>query len=259
MSDNAIYQFAQRFVAPLVRRYARLEINGLENLPAPGQGALLACNHSGSLWWDALCLVSALPDRRIQFIAHHWDATVPAIKAMLDLVDCSFLDTCDHDIHEHCEVVQRLKAGEQMCIYPEESYHTFRDRYTLFQFSPQVIRYARAAGVPVVPIAIIGVEEAAPTFFGLKKAEVPLHIPLHPPLILPTKVTIEIGEALTVEDLQSGFARAGVTGEALLREETMVSEEAMADALRQRLAAMMAVYRPCRCSDEKYIHRRSWF
>lgn len=246
MTDNAVYRFAQRFVAPIVKRYARLEVKGIENLPPAGQGALLACNHSGSLWWDALCLVSGLADRRIQFIAHHWDASVPAIKAMLDWVDCSFLDACEQDIHENCEVVQRLRAGEQMCIYPEESYHTYRDRYTLFRFSPQVIRYAAAANVPVIPVAVIGVEEAAPTLFGLKKAEVPLHIPLHPPLILPAKVTLQLGQPLTVEALQSGL----IEGDA--------AAELMADRLRQRLAALIGLYRPCKCSDEKYIHRRSW-
>ncbi|MDX1692881.1 MAG: 1-acyl-sn-glycerol-3-phosphate acyltransferase [Ketobacteraceae bacterium] len=246
MSYNKFYAFAQTFVAPVVRGYSRLEVCGASNLPEPGRGALLACNHSGSLWWDALCLISALPDRQLQFIAHHWDAKVPAIKAMLDLVDCSFLDACEHDIDEQCEVVERLRAGEQMCIYPEESYHSFRHRYTLFQFSPHVIRYARAADVPVIPVGIVGVEEAAPTLFGFKKAEVPLHIPLHPPVILPVKVTIEIGEPVSVASL------AGTQGD-----DADVDE--MANRLRQRVATLINRHRPCHVSDEKYIHRQSWF
>lgn len=245
MTDNAFYQFAQNYIAPSVRRYARLQVHGAEGLPAPGQGALIACNHSGGLWWDALCLVSGLADRRVQFIAHHWDASVRPIKAMLDLVDCSFLDACEDDIHEHCEVVQRLRAGDQMCIYPEESYHSFRHRYTLFQFSPQVIRYARAADVPIVPTAVVGVEEAAPVFLGFKPAEVPLHIPLHLPLILPVKVTLAFGEPVIVSQLQQS-----VPGPA--------TDEALADQLRQRVAALLSQYRECKLSDERYIHRRSW-
>jgi 1-acyl-sn-glycerol-3-phosphate acyltransferase len=245
MSDNKFYQVAQKYFSPLVQRYARLELAGGENLPSPGQGALLACNHSGSLWWDALCLVSALPDRQIQFIAHHWDARIPAIKAMLDLVDCSFLDACEDDIDEYCDVVARLKAGEQMCIYPEESYHSFRHRYTLFRFSAHVIRYARTAGVPIVPVGIVGAEEAAPTLVGFKKAEVPLHIPLHPPFILPARVTVEIGQPLWVDDLQE---IAGSDSDALL-----------ADTLRQRVADLLGKHRDCKLSDEKYIHKSSWF
>lgn len=246
MSENAFYQFAQNYIAPVVRRYARLNIEGAERLPLPGEGALIACNHSGGLWWDALCLVSGLADRRVQFIAHHWDASVRPIKAMLDLVDCSFLDVCEEDIHANCEVVQRLKAGDQMCIYPEESYHSFRHRYTLFQFSPQVIRYARAANVPIVPTAVVGVEEAAPVFLGFKPTEVPLHIPLHLPLILPAKVTLAFGEPVTVAELQADLVAP-------------VTDEALADALRQRVAALLGQYRDCKLSDERYIERRSWF
>jgi len=64
-STSAFYRFIQRNLSPVVKRYSRLEIVGLENLPADGEGALLACNHSGSIWWDALCLIAGLGDRPV--------------------------------------------------------------------------------------------------------------------------------------------------------------------------------------------------
>lgn len=244
--ENKVYRFAQNYIAPAVKKYSRLQVVGAENLPPIGKGALLACNHSGSFWWDALCLVSALSERQIHFIAHHWDAKVSLLRKPLDIIECSFLDECEDHIDDHCEVVNQLKAGKQMCIYPEESYHSFRQRYTLFQFSPHVIRYADKANVPIVPITIIGAEESAPTLIGLKKESVPLHIPFHLPLILPFKVTIDIGKPIYPDDLA-------------LSSDSQKSYTAAAEQLRMKMHESMSHYRKCKLSDEKYIERKAWF
>ncbi len=250
MKENPIYQFGQNFLFPLVKGYSRLKITGEASLPPAGQGALIACNHSGSIWWDALTLASALSDRQVQFIAHHWDATVPWIKKALDQLDTAFLDASLDKISPQSAIVKRLKLGEQMCIYPEESYHSFRHRYTLFRFSAQVIKYAELADVPIIPIAVIGAEEAAPTLFGLKKSSVPLHIPMHLPFILPVQITIDIGKPLYIKDLKAACKNT---------ETDRVDYDMLAELVRQQLYVQIKKYRDCRLSNEKYIERRSWF
>ncbi len=239
---STLYDRLIELLGPLVRRYARLQVHGLGHLPAPGRGALLACNHSGSLWWDACCLAAAIRERRVHFIAHHWDARIKPLRWILRRLDSYFLDPTLADIHACGEIVAALRGGEITCIYPEESYHTFRDRYTLFSFAPHALEYARLADVPIVPVAVIGAEEAAPTFFGPKLRGVPLHVPLHPPVIMPFKVTIEIGPPLRFESLarDGDCARGAMT-------------------LRARLREMIEPYRRCRVSDEKYLERRSWY
>ena len=166
------------------------------------------------------------------------------------MVDCSFLDERLEAITADSEVINRLQAGEQMCIYPEESYHSFRERYTLFKFSPHVAKYAAVAKVPIIPIAVIGAEEAAPTLFGLKKAAVPLHIPFHPPLILPVKITLVIGKPIAVD--VSDQLNAGA-------DSADAGYEAAAEQIRQSLFEMIGHYRNCSLKDEKYIERSSWF
>ncbi len=240
----AFYRFAQDRLGPWVRKYARLNIIGEENLPDPGHGALLACNHSGSFWWDASCLVSGLKDRHIHFIAHHWDAKVKILRAPLDAMQCDFLDERIDDITESSPIVSHLRQGKLMCLYPEESYHSFKQRYTLFRFSGHVIRYAELADVPIIPVAIIGAEEAAPTVFGFKKKGVPLHFPIHPPLILPFKITIEIGQPCTFSELT-----VDAQGD---------TYQYGADLLRLKLHNLINQYRDCKLSEQRYIDHSGW-
>lgn len=239
---TTVYRRLSRLLGPLVRGYARLEVRGLARLPPPGYGALLACNHSGSLWWDAFCLVAGIPDRQIHFIAHYWDASIKPVRWLLHRLDSYFLDRSLAEIDAASEIVGALRTGKLMCVYPEESYHCFRDRYTLFAFAPHALKYAELAGVPILPVAVIGVEEAAPTLFGIKLRGVPLHIPLHPPLILPFKVTIEIGPARHFEELapHGDYHRGAME-------------------LRAQLHAMIKPYRRCRLSDLRYLEQRSWY
>jgi len=258
-SESALYNFVQKWVSPVVRTYSRLEIVGLDNLPPFGSGAILACNHSGSMWWDALCLVAALGDRKVSFVAHHWDAKLGVMRKLLESFDCGFMDEHVCDIGEDCSVVQGAKSGKLMALYPEESYHSFRHRYTLFSFSHHVIKYAKVASVPVIPITIIGVEEAAPTLFGPKFKNVPLHVPLHPPIILPFKVTIDIGKAFDYEEFLSS-SEVGLQHQH--DEDQGIDEDVYglaAQQLRQNIFSTMSKYRTCQISDEKYIERTAWY
>ena len=256
--ESALHQFLKKNIAPSVKRYSRLEVVGLENLPAAGQGAMLACNHSGGLWWDAACLYAALDHRVVSFVAHHWDAKVGLMRNVLEKLDCSFLDESLSDISEQGSVVTGAKSGKLMCLYPEESYHTFRHRYTLFNFSPHIIKYAKIAQVPIIPVSIIGVEEAAPTLFGPKFNKVPLHVPFHFPLILPVKVTVEFGKPCLYDELIPKLPE----GLSAVPSIELTDEESFAMAarkLRQLMHDTISKYKKCRLSDEKYIDREGWF
>lgn len=245
---SPLYRFIQNYVSPLVRGYSRLVVKGTENLPLANQGALLACNHSGSVWWDALCLIAASPEREVNFIAHYWDARKALLRAPLEQAGCEFLDADLSSIHANNAIVQSLKNGKLLCIYPEESYHSFRSRYTLFRFSPHVMQYAQLSGVPIVPVSIIGAEEAAATLVGLKMAGVPLHIPLLPPIILPFQVTVEFGEPVYFEDLVLGDAH-----------ESSEQLQLGADRLRQLHFNTISQYRRCKLSDLRYLEEKAWW
>jgi len=250
MENMNLYHWLHSHLASGIRRYSQLEIKGIEHLPPIGQGSVLACNHSGNFWWDAICLMAGISDRQVHFIAHHWDASIAPIKWFLEQLDNYFLDLSLEDIQKNNPVVEALASGNLMCQYPEESYHMFKDRYTLFRFSPQILKYAHLAQVPICPVAVIGIEEAVPTFFGLKFTGVPLPIPLHMVLILPLKVTIEIGTSYTVEEL-CGISRSGKIN--------TTAYQTGADTLREKLAELIRKDRPCRISDIRYAQESRLF
>ncbi|ARU55133.1 hypothetical protein OLMES_1047 [Oleiphilus messinensis] len=240
IATGSVYRKMVSMCSPVVRKYSRLNIVGLEQVPAHS-GALLACNHSGGLWWDALCLLSSLPERQIHFIAHHWDAKVPLMKQALDLLDCQFMEANVMAITAADNICIGLKQGQLHCIYPEESYHTFRDRYTLFKFSGHGVRYAELANVPIIPCAVIGAEEAAPILFGPKLPNVPLHIPLHLPLILPFKVTVVFGQPVSAQQLLEDHGDYSVA----------------AHTLREHVFDLITPYRSCKKDRAAYIRKSS--
>src|SRR5690606_19755292 len=51
-----------RLLRPVFEKYFRVEVRGIDNIPATG-GALIVANHSGTLPWDALMLQVAVRDR----------------------------------------------------------------------------------------------------------------------------------------------------------------------------------------------------
>jgi 1-acyl-sn-glycerol-3-phosphate acyltransferase len=239
-----LYRHLTRTLGPIVRAYAGVTLRGEQHLPAARKRAILACNHAGSLWWDALCLAAGLRNRQISFVAHHWDAQQKILASFLRRVDALGMPAEFADITPDHPIIESLAAEKLLCVYPEESYHTFRDRYTLFDFNPQIIRYAQLTGAPIVPTAMIGVEEAAATLFGWKKKGVPWHFPWVPPVILPWRVTIEFAAPVTFEEL-TGCEREG----ALQQEDYRRG----AYNLRERLRATISSHRTCRVKDVPYL------
>jgi len=239
-----LYQRLTKTLGPIVRAYAGLTLRGEEHLPAVGTRAILACNHAGSLWWDALCLAAGLGQRQISFVAHHWDARQKLLASFLERVDALGMAEEFEQVTPDHPIIKSLYAEKLLCVYPEESYHTFRDRYTLFDFNPQIIRYAQLTGAPIIPTAMIGVEEAAATLFGWKRKGIPWHFPWLPPVILPLRVTIEFAAPVTFEELTGCDP-----------ESTLVADDYArgALALRELMRQTIANHRPCRTKDVPYL------
>ena len=245
------YTRVRGLLAPLINRYARVELEMDAPWPDNGQGVILASNHAGHLWWDSLCLAAAFPDVQLRFIAHHWDAKIKPIRKILDQLDALYLDEHLKDISPDSLVVQALRSGAIACQYPEESYHSFWRRYTVHRFSPHILKYAQLARVPIVPTAMIGVEEAAPCLLGYKLPGVPLHIPLLPPLILPLKVRILLGAPTSFEALTGADPGQPASAELL---------QQGADRLQSQMLTLIQRYRPqAKASQQRYIDHCGWW
>ena len=152
------------------RYWFRVEVEGVENVPAEG-GALLVSNHSGALPPDAPMIMQAVrhehpAPRPLYMLGEHWFKGYPGVGMLTNKIGL---------VAAHPANAQRLLRDEQRLalVFPEGqkgSRKLFWQRYKLRRFGRGgFVRTAMRAGVPIVPVAVMGAEEAMPIF-----AHVPL-------------------------------------------------------------------------------------
>ena len=152
------------------RYWFRVEVEGVENVPADG-GALLVSNHSGALPPDAPMIMQSIrhehpTPRPIYMLGEHWFKGYPGVGLLANKIGL---------VGAHPANAQRLlrDEGRLALVFPEGqkgSRKLYWQRYKLRRFGRGgFVRTAIRAGVPIVPIAVVGAEEAMPIF-----AHVPL-------------------------------------------------------------------------------------
>lgn len=162
-TDALIYKVFPRFFMELMKKYFRLEIVGLENIPTKGP-VLIAPNHSGFSGFDAMILAYVLQQntKRIpRVLTHHlWFLTettsIPAQK--LGFIEATYENG-----------VQFLKKNNLVVLFPEGEHGNFKPtskRYQLQEFKRGFVRMAIESQAQVVPTIILGAEE---THINLQK------------------------------------------------------------------------------------------
>ena len=152
------------------RYWFRVEVEGIENVPAEG-GALLVSNHSGALPPDAPMIMQAIRHehprpRPLYMLGEHWFKGYPGVGMLANKIGL---------VAAHPANAQRLlrDEGRLVLVFPEGqkgSRKLYWQRYRLRRFGRGgFVRTAMRAGVPIVPVAVMGAEEAMPIF-----AHVPL-------------------------------------------------------------------------------------
>lgn len=151
------------------RYWFRVEAEGIENVPSSG-GALLVSNHSGALPPDAPMIMQAIRNehpnpRPLYMLGEHWFKGYPGIGMLVNKLGL---------IPAHRENAQRLlnQEGRLAVVFPEGQKGTrkvYWQRYRLRRFGRGgFVRSAIRARVPIVPIALVGGEEAMPIFAHLR-------------------------------------------------------------------------------------------
>ncbi len=165
---------------PLYRKWFRVQMRGLENVPATG-AALVVANHSGVLPFDALMLQTGLFDehpqhRNLRVLSADLVYEVPVLS---DLAQRSGHIRADR---EHADQV--LAAGELVGVFPEGFKgigKPFSERYRLQRFGRGgFATTARRAGVPIIPCAIVGAEEIYPMIGNSRSVARLLRLPYFP-------------------------------------------------------------------------------
>ena len=202
----------------LSHRYWRIEVHGRDALPDAGP-ALFVANRSGVLPYDGVMIAHELArghaaQERPRFLVADWLITLPFMQSRLARL--GGVRAC----RENAE--RLLRSGHSVVTFPEGqkgAAKIFADRYRLQRFGRGgVVRTAIEAGVPLVPVAVVGAEEAHPVLFkthtlaravGLPFLPVTPTFPLLGPLgalPLPSKWSIRFGPPLTPGDLAPGAA-----------------------------------------------------
>jgi 1-acyl-sn-glycerol-3-phosphate acyltransferase len=147
------------------RYWFRVETEGVENVPGDG-GALLVSNHAGALPPDAPMIMQAIrhehpSPRPLHMLGEHWFKGYPGVSMLVNKLGL---------VAAHPANAQRLlhDEGRLVLVFPEGqkgSRKLFWQRYRLRRFGRGgFVRTAIRAGVPIVPIAVLGAEEAMPIF-----------------------------------------------------------------------------------------------
>jgi 1-acyl-sn-glycerol-3-phosphate acyltransferase len=175
--DKTLYDFAYRY-------WFRCEVEGIENVPSTG-GALLVSNHAGALPPDATMIAKAIKEehqraRRVHLTVEHFFKGYPFFSMLVAKIG---------GVPAHPANVHRLLHDEEelVLVFPEGrkgSEKLYKDRYRLRRFGRGgFVEAAMRARAPIVPIAVVGAEEAAPIFAhitALQKLTGFLYFPLTP-------------------------------------------------------------------------------
>lgn len=167
----------------LYRYYFRCQVFGVENLPA-GR-CLLVANHSGQLPYDGMMIgLSAFfdgePPRAVRSMVDRFVPNTPFVSPTLARLG-QVLGT-----PQNCE--RLLKDEQAILVFPEGVAglnKVYRDRYQLQRFGTGFMRLALKMGAPIVPVAVIGAEEQAPSLMNMRRLGKLIGLPALPLTIAP--------------------------------------------------------------------------
>lgn len=163
------YWLVKAVLAPVLRLLFRPKVTGLENLPTGG-GALLAANHTTFMDNFMMPMVNS---RRVTYLAKSDYFTGRGIKGRLQKMFFSGVGMIplDRSGGRASEAalntgLQVLKEGGLLGIFPEG---TRSPDGRLHRGKTGVARLALEAGVPVVPVGLIGLNKIQPGGRGMPK------------------------------------------------------------------------------------------
>ncbi|GAA4075411.1 lysophospholipid acyltransferase family protein [Streptomyces hundungensis] len=204
-------QVLMSVLRPFYDKYFRVEVKGVENIPAEG-GALVVANHSGTLPLDGLMMQVAVHDhhpagRHLRLLAADLVFMLPVVNELARKAGHTL--ACSEDAEA------LLERGEVVGVMPEGFKgigKPFGERYKLQRFGRGgFVSTALKTGTPIVPCSIVGAEEIYPMIGNAKTLARLLGFPYFPitptfPWLgpaglvpLPTKWTIQFGEPIATD------------------------------------------------------------
>lgn len=248
--DQEVADYLALVTGFLFNRYWRVAMNGLEHIPNEGR-ALLVANHSGVFPLDGAIIAYGVREhhpahRLVRVLMDDWFLTLPFVSVLL---------TKSGHVPAHPDNGRRLLDADELVLAfaenPKGISPFYRERYRLGRFGRGgFVKMAVETGAPILPVAVVGVEETYPLVVDLKPLAqwlgapalpVPLTLPWLGPLALlplPSRWTVDIGEPIV----------AHLEDASLIDNPAFVSD--ITDLVRNRVQELL---------DKRLAERRSAF
>ncbi len=236
----------RRLYDPIYRHWFRVEWEGLEKIPRQG-GALLIANHAGAIPSDAPAIMHGIEKelgRPVYGLADFFFRTLPVVGTLWSRTG---------GVPAHPDNAYRLLHDQEQLalVFPEgtkATSKTYSDRYRLRRFGRGgFVEIAMRAGVPIIPIAVVGAEESMPIVFRVPGVASALNLPYFPVTVnsllmgplgyvtyFPVKIKFRVLDPV-VFDVEPGlerYSRSRLMEEAEGIRSTL--QDALHDMLRER-------------------------
>lgn len=203
---------------PLYRYWFRVDVRGIENIPAEG-AALVVANHSGTVAIDSVMTQIAVHDehparRYLRMLGADLVFRLPLIADLARKSGTTL--ACNEDAE------RLLGEGHVVGVWPEGYKGVgkpFSERYKLQRFGRGgFVSAAVKAGAPIVPCSIVGAEEAYPLIGNVSPLARLLGLPYVPVtptfpwlgvlglIPLPSKWIIQFGTPIETDQLGAAAA-----------------------------------------------------
>ena len=216
--DPTFTEQVAKMVGPLIKRYFRSEVRGLDAMPSAG-GALVVSNHSGGMMTpDVLVFAPEFYDRfgydRPLYTLGHYGIFIGPLSGWLrraGVIEAS-----------RENAAKALRSGAVVLVFPGGDYDSYRSTFSEnkidFGGRTGYVRTAIETGVPIVPVVSIGAQEtqlflirgdSIARRLGLKRARMEilpitfgfpfgLSVIMPPNLPLPTKIVTQVLDPIDV-------------------------------------------------------------
>ena len=212
LTDTVLLALAR----PLYRRWFRVEVRGIENLPETG-GALVVANHSGAIALDSLMTQVAIHDehprhRHLRMLGANLVFQTPIVGEIARKGGATLASNADAE--------RLLSDGHLVGVWPEGFKgigKPFSERYKLQRFGRGgFVSAALRTRTPIIPCSIVGAEEIYPIIGNLPSVARLLGLPYLPitptfpwlgllgAIPLPSKWLIEFGAPVPTDAFGEG-------------------------------------------------------
>lgn len=199
-------RFVRLLIRGLFRTLTRYEVQGSGHIPSEG-GLIIAVNHLSRL--DPPALFAVIERDDLSALVADKYKSHPIIRPVVNFVKGIWIHREETDFHALRQATEYLQNGGILGIAPEGTRSTSRG---LMAAKTGVAYLADKAGVPVVPVAIIGTDEILQAWGKLRRP----------------KVVLRIGEPFRLPPLERKTRAAQLqenTDEIMLRIAAMLPEE----------------------------------